>query len=154
MDRLGVGPDCLYNMDETGMAEGQTRHGRVAGTHLLRYGAVANSDPTPWVSAFEAGSASGCFIRPVIIFTGSPLQRQWFPDDFPDWGFDYSATGWPNGHILLKWLRKVFLPETKPENRCQWRILIVDGHKAHLTIPFQDRAWKNLCYILYLPSHA
>lgn len=45
MDRLGVGPDLEYNMDETGMAIRETRHGRVVGSACLRYGAVTEADP-------------------------------------------------------------------------------------------------------------
>jgi 4-hydroxybenzoate polyprenyltransferase len=153
MDRLGVGPDCLYNMDETGMAEGQTRRGKVAGTHLLRYGAVTNSDPTPWVSAIEAGSASGRFIRLVIISPGLPSKDNGLLTIFLTGGLIIVQQAGPMARFFLRWLRKVSLSETKPENRCQWRILIIDGHKAYLTIPFQYTTWKNLYYVLYLPSH-
>jgi len=32
------------------------------------------------------------------------------------WKYDYSAIGWSNEQIALKWLNEVYLPETKPRD--------------------------------------
>jgi hypothetical protein len=55
-----------------------------------------------------------------MIFAGKYIQQQWFPDDdevqYKKWYFDTSPTSWTNDNIALKWLQKVFIPHTKPEN--------------------------------------
>ncbi|KAK5998200.1 hypothetical protein PT974_00572 [Cladobotryum mycophilum] len=80
-----VGTDRIYNCDETGMAEGETRAGKVVGTKMTKYSIVTDSDSREWATVLECISASGRRIKPLAILTGLNLQGQWFPDKFPDW---------------------------------------------------------------------
>jgi 4-hydroxybenzoate polyprenyltransferase len=148
-----VHPADILNVDETGVAEGETEAGRVVGTALTRFSYVAENDSRTWVSILEAASATGRRLRPVVVFTGKTLQGQWFErDKIPDWGFDCSPTGWSNSRIFENWFIDVFLPETDP-GEGRWRILILDGHSSHVTIPFMFLAWLNKVQLIYLPPH-
>jgi 4-hydroxybenzoate polyprenyltransferase len=73
--------------------------------------------------------------------------------DFPGWQYDYSLTGWSNGDIALKWLQQIYLPETKPTNPSEWRLLVLDEHSSHVTTRFMYLAWINRVQLLYLPAH-
>ena len=77
------------------------------------------------------------------------------PDDpeLKDWKFATNGSGWSSNEIAIRWLREVFLPQTKPQRASQWRHLIIDGHNSHINEPFlleclQSRVWLN-----FLPAH-
>ncbi len=94
-----------------------------------------------------------------MIFTGASLQGQWFPPsfrleaEFPDWQYDFSPTGWSNADIALKWLKEVYLVETKPKSPSEWRLLILDEHSSHISVKFMLLAYRHKVQLLYLPAH-
>jgi 4-hydroxybenzoate polyprenyltransferase len=94
-----------------------------------------------------------------VIFTGASLQGQWFPPgfrletEFPDWRYDFSPTGWSNADIALKWLKEVYLVETKPKSTSEWRLLILDEHSSHISVKFMLLAYRHKVQPLYLPAH-
>ena len=142
----------IWNMDETGIATGLGVNGLVMGASEKRRVYVRGAGDREWISIVHAVSASGRSTTPVVIFKGTSLQAQWFPDGFPDWHFTYSTNGWTCSEIALHWLKKVFLPETKPtEDR--WRLLILDGHSTHENIDFMWECFQNKVCLLFLPSH-
>jgi hypothetical protein len=75
-------------------------------------------------------------VTPIVIYTGSSLQAQWFPDDIPDWKFNHSPDGWSNNGIAMRWLREVYLPEITPENKREWRLSIIDQHSTYVSVNF------------------
>ncbi|KAK5989583.1 MFS-type transporter clz9-like protein [Cladobotryum mycophilum] len=97
-----VSMNRIYNLDETGLAEGETRSGKVAGTSLTTAATVTESDSREWVTIIECVSAAGDRVKPYVIYTGKTVQQQWFPDEIPDWAYDSSPTGWANAGILFK----------------------------------------------------
>ena len=153
-----IAPKNMANVDEHGMQELETRAGTVIGSSLTRRAYTTSSDATVWVTVIECGTAEGVRLSPTIIFTGASLQGQWFPTkaeleaDFPAWKYDYSPTGWSNGQIALKWLKEVYLPQTKPEGD-EWRLLVLDAHSSHTTSAFMATAWLNKVQLIYLPAH-
>ncbi|KAL8402246.1 hypothetical protein RB596_008852 [Gaeumannomyces avenae] len=143
----------LCNMDETGVQEGESRAGKVVGSALTKATEVKQSDCTTWATIIEAITAAGARLTPVVIFTGSSLQGQWFPAQIKPWKYDHTPTGWSNASIALRWLLEVYLPETKPSDG-SWRLLIIDEHTTHVTVPFMYHAFKNNVQIEYLPPHS
>jgi 4-hydroxybenzoate polyprenyltransferase len=57
------------------------------------------------------------------------------------------------GKIALEWLRRVFIPQTKPIDPNEWRLLVIDGHHTHTTIAFMWECFTNQIYIVFLPAH-
>ncbi|EMT73018.1 hypothetical protein FOC4_g10001867 [Fusarium odoratissimum] len=154
MEEKNVGAGSLHNIDEHGVAEGETKKGKVIGSSYTPYSVISKSDSRTWVSIIECISAAGRWIKPTVIFTGENLQGQWFDDPpYPDWSFVCTETGWSNSHIFYLWFRDNFLPETAVEPG-QWRILILDGHKSHITVEIMYLAWINKVQLLYLPPHS
>ncbi|KAL8295096.1 hypothetical protein RB600_000866 [Gaeumannomyces tritici] len=115
----------ICNMDETGIQEGESRAGKVVGSALTKATKVKQSDCT----------------------------TQWFPAQFQPWKYDHTPSGWSNASIALRWLLKVYLPETKPSDG-SWRLLVIDEHTTHVTVPFMYHAFKNNVQIEYLPPHS
>ena len=57
-----------------------------------------------------------------------------------------SPNGWTDAEIGLHWLQTVFNKHTKPE-RGMCRMLIVDGHESHVSIPFMEFVPKRKSYL-------
>ncbi|KAJ3453388.1 hypothetical protein MRS44_017635 [Fusarium solani] len=153
-DDCDIEEDRLYNVDETGVKEGETQAGKVAGTLLTTAAEAMESDSTAWITILECGSADGRRLTPCVVFTGHNLQGQWFPKEIPEWKYDCSPSGWSTADIFLKWFELVFLPETKPKKPDQWRILVLDQHKTHITGDLMKTAWKSKVWLSWLPSHS
>ena len=49
--------------------------------------------------------------------------------------------------------REVFLPQTKPNDPSEARLLIVDGHGSHTSDLFMATCYLNNVYLLFLPAH-
>ncbi|SPJ88701.1 related to transposase [Fusarium torulosum] len=145
-----VGSSRMYNVDETGVQQGETDFGIVAGTTLTSISEKIKADSTTWSSIIESISADGRRLTPCVIFTGNELQGQWFPKEF----HDTSPSGWSNADIFLKWLQLVFLPETEPEDPSLWRVLVLDQHKSHVTAELMKKAWLHRVWLSWLPSHS
>ncbi|KAF1982819.1 CENP-B protein [Aulographum hederae CBS 113979] len=106
-----------------------------------------------WASLLECVSTDGRDIIPLVIFKGKSLQTAWFSMDTPSCHYTTSENGWTSNNIGLKWLEMKFLPETKPTDPQEWRLLICDGHGSHTTVEFMKIAKDNRVFIIYLPSH-
>jgi hypothetical protein len=155
-----IPPSQRYNADEGGIIEGQGANGLVIGSSE---GKGASQTPTKldtsrtWISFIECISATGTALNPLIIFKGKNVQDQWFCtkflQDHASWHTTVSANGWTSNIIALEWLEKVFLPETKPEDQSQPRLLIVDGHGSHTTDAFMTACFLNNVFMLFLPAH-
>ncbi|KAF5597247.1 hypothetical protein FPCIR_3674 [Fusarium pseudocircinatum] len=80
--------------------------------------------------------ADGRALIPGIIFKGKELQKQWFLDEFKqitDWYYRTSPNGWTDNHIGIEWLERVYLPQTRPRDESDARLIILDGHGSHAT---------------------
>ncbi|ELQ44992.1 hypothetical protein OOU_Y34scaffold00031g1 [Pyricularia oryzae Y34] len=101
--------------------------GRVYGASLAKRpnkAEVKQTSDTTWATIIEAITAEGRKLTPTVIQTGNTLQAQWFPPNIEDWAYDSTPSRWSNAEIALRWLRQIYLPETKPENDSEWRLLL------------------------------
>jgi hypothetical protein len=90
-----------------------------------------------WTSFIEAVTARGRLLKPGIIFKGKELQQQWFIDELKevaDWYYITSDNGWTDNHIAVEWLKQVYLPQTQPEDESDARLIILDGHRSHVSV--------------------
>jgi len=100
---------------------------------------LKGSQSRNWTSFIEAVTADGRVLKLGIIFKGKELQKQWFIDEFrkiADWYYITSEKGWTDNHIGHEWLTDVYLPQTKPANEEDARLIILDGHGSHATVSF------------------
>lgn len=144
----------IYNVDETGMQLGETKGGTVAGTVMNSMSERIQSDCSTWASVIESVSADGRRLTPCVVFTGENLQGQCFPAVFPDWKYATSPSGWSNSDIFVRWFMKVFIPETQPSDRSQWRLLVLDQHKTHITAELMKKAWLYEIWLSWLPAYS
>jgi 4-hydroxybenzoate polyprenyltransferase len=139
--------------------EGQGVNGLVMGTSQVQPGQVLvkTNLSRSWTSIIECVSATGVALSPLVIFKAKSIQDQWFKDQFlekhPTWQVAFSENGWTSNDIALKWLEKIFLPETDPQDPSQARLLIIDGHGSHTTNEFIIECFLNNVFLLFLLAY-
>jgi 4-hydroxybenzoate polyprenyltransferase len=152
----GIKPANRYNMDETGILEGQGSNGLVLGMAETKSVRKKQPGSRAWVSIIECISAMGHALNPLIIYKGKTVQQQWFPLDlgpYEGWQFTATENGWTTDATAVEWLQKVFIPQTLPQGKKEARLLVVDGHGSHTTTEFMWTCYINNVYLLFLPPH-
>ena len=150
-----IRPENRYNMDETGLQEGLGYNGIVLGKKSRKRSLIKHPTSRTWTTILECISATGRYLRPLVIFKGKTVQHQWFPtelDRLQDWQFVAQPNGWTSDTIAIEWLKEVFIPGTKTTNN-EKRLLIFDGHGSHQTDEFMYECFLNDIYLLFLPAH-
>ncbi|KAF5103134.1 hypothetical protein D0Z00_000112 [Geotrichum galactomycetum] len=71
-----------------------------------------------------------------------------------DWSINTSKSGWPNEKMLLQWIMHHFDPLTAPKAKGNQRILILDTHVGHFSLPFLQFGMDNNIKFLFIPPHA
>ena len=151
--KYGISDEDTYNMDEKGFAMGIADSSKVIikGTTTPFNVHPGNRD---WVSLIECISSRGTVLPAYIIFQGAQVQPAWY--DAMETKADtvrVSPNGWTDAEIGLHWLQTVFNKHTKPE-RGMYRMLIVDGHESHVSIPFMEFCAQEKIIPLCLPPHS
>jgi len=145
-----------YNIDETGITSGIGDNGLVIGSKERKKFQKKKQGDRIWTSIIECISADGRYLNPVVIFKGGNLQQQWYPRNlqpFKGWKWKTTENGWSDDNTAVTWLRNIFLPETRPANPSEKRLLILDGHGSHTTEEFMWLAFSNNVQLLFLPAH-
>lgn len=86
------------------------------------------------VTVMDCISADGDVLPPFIIMKGQRISFGWAKDSELDraW-FASSPTGWIDSELNLEWLKKCFEPLTRDKAAGDWRALVFDNHKSHLS---------------------
>ena len=103
----------------------------------------------------ECISAIGASTDLAVVYKGKSVQQQWFPsqlDLFDNQHFTATENGQTTNATALKWLEKVFIPQTQPRDHLA-RLLILDGHGSHQTTEFLWKCLEYNIYLLFLPAH-
>ncbi|KAJ5731126.1 uncharacterized protein N7483_005634 [Penicillium malachiteum] len=155
IDKNGIQPEDIYNLDETGFAMGLISTQTVV-TRQEYYGrrAIVQPGNREWVTAIEAICVDGYSLPPCVIFKGKVAIASWFDNLPKDWRFEVSANGWTTDDIGLRWLEKLFIPSTNSRVRGRFRLLILDGHGSHLTPQFDRICSENNIIPLCMPLHS
>ena len=105
----------MYNMDEKGFMMGIAQRCKVVCRRRRRIPRFTQDRSRDWVTIVEAISADGFALRPLVINKGVAHYMGWYAglkkEDLASFG--YSAKGWINEHLGLKWLQETFDKETK-----------------------------------------
>jgi hypothetical protein len=105
------------------------------------------------VTVVECVCANGSAIRPLVIFKGKRLQQSWVDGDPIGANYAVTPNGWTDNVIGVQWLAKVFDKQTD-DHYPSWRLLILDGHRSHLSYEFINYARERKIIVICLPPHA
>ncbi|RYO96058.1 hypothetical protein DL763_003450 [Monosporascus cannonballus] len=149
-----IQPANEYNMDETGVQEGEQADGTVVGSSETARARLGKSGATSWVSILEYIGFTHGKGTAAYIFSGLTVQKQWLPEDIEKAEYTLTPKGWTNNVVALEWLESIFLPETKPRFHDEWRLLILDGHVTYVSPTFMWKCFENKVALMYFPPHS
>jgi hypothetical protein len=157
-----VPPWLQYNMDEKGFALGQMNNSKRFFSRALWERKVVQAPlqdgSQEWITILACICANGTALSPGLIYQSSTsaVQSSWVEDIDQNHGAFVTASpsGWTNNDIGLQWLIQVFDRETRAKARRSYRLLYVDGHSSHVTIPFLEYCDAQKILVLRFPPHA
>ena len=147
-------PEDIYNFDESGFQIGVATTTKVA-IQAKQKGRPKAKQPgnRNFVTVVEGINATGWALPATIVFEGKVHQAAWYRSGIPlDWTIGLSDNGWTTDNIGYKWLTEVFDPYTRHCTTGTYRLLLLDGHRSHLTAEFDDFCHDNR--IIWLKSLA
>lgn len=139
IDELGVVPEDMYNMDETGCRIGVAKNQYVYTARGRDNIVMPSSNNRELMTLVETVSAVGRVINPMIIVRSSTILEHWV-EQLPDgYAVSCSESGYSNDEIALHWLHH-FDKMTKDVTVGVWRLLVLDGYSSHMTREFYEYA--------------
>ena len=145
-------PSRIYNADESGFSMcAQT--GRVIGLKGARSVYNISASDRSQITVLCGMSASGHFLRPLIVFPGQRFTR-YMLEGFEEAVMGRSANGWMDSDLFATWLKTVFIPDIDQRQVKRPVILLVDGHSTHMTLEASDICKDNGIILYCLLEHA
>ena len=154
-----IRPQNRWNVDETGIMDGINFPGLFLGPSEKQQAVKKSQGKSDWRSIIECISAEGNTLPPTVIFSGKNVQQQWFLNNpreqakLQSWQFICTESGHSCNSISLEWLQTVFIPLTNPGGQ-DWRLLILDGHKSHVSDEFLLECQTHRIWLAFLPPHS
>ena len=143
----------VYNMNETRVMLSMLSSVKIlVGKDDLRDYRGAGVKQT-MMTVNECVSADGRSLLPLIIWSGSTHRSNWMTYATPEWHYAHSENGYNDSKISLKWLTRVFDPQSKGSVNQRPRVLICDGFKTHATLEILEFCFVNNILLCRLPSH-
>jgi hypothetical protein len=151
--KYGILDEDTWNFDKTGFLIGKIRSQLVVtGSHKPGKAKKLQPGNCEWTILIQAVGATRKRIPLFIIFAGKVLISTWFELGIPcDWVIQVSPNGWTSNDLRFAWL-KHFNLHAKPVG--VYRMLIIDGHKSHCLLEFQDYCKENKIITLCMLSHS
>jgi hypothetical protein len=152
--KYGILDEDTYNFDETGFTMGVGNRVKVVTASERRTEPIGvQQGDREWVTLIAAINAMGWAIAPYLIFKAKNHDASWYPDLKPQWRIGVSDNGWTTNDIGVAWLRH-FVEQIKGWRVGSHVLLILDGHKSHKSLPFQDLCEENKIITLCMPPHS
>lgn len=136
-------PRRIFNSDESGFQTCPAT-GKVLGpVSYNNFYEIKTGKDKEQLTVMATFNAAGETISGMIVF---PLQRisrdiaQNVPDD---WGIGRSKKGWMRGSTYYEYIGNVFILWIKKENVKLPVLLLIDGHKSHLTLEVSKLCLEN-----------
>ena len=143
-------PHLIFNVDEKGLSVDH-KPPHVVSSSLYCPSAVT-SGKGQTVTILGCGSATGQAIPPYFIFPGKRMRPELLTGSSPGATGTVSESGWSNGVIFRDYLENHFLKYV-PGRSNQKILLIVDGHKSHVTVGLSEWAQQMGIVLFILPAH-
>ena len=148
-------PLNIYNFDESGIQIGQNANQRVITQHPQRR--LRGTDTRQSITIIEGVAADGFVMAPWFIFSGEKHMEHWFTPNIgcvpKDWCIAVSPNGYTSDELSIDWLLH-FHEQTKYRvKRHEKRLLLMDGHKSHLTMEFLQRCDTFNIIPFIFPAH-
>jgi hypothetical protein len=150
--KYGILNEDTYNFDETGFQMGVGGSVKVvtASEKRLKPIGVQPGD-REWATLIAGINAMGWSIPPFFIFKAKNHDQAWYHNP-PDWRIGVSKNSWTTNKLGLAWLQH-FIHHTEARTVGSHQLLILNGHKSHRSLAFQDLCEQNKIITLCMPPH-
>ena len=153
-----IPPDLIINWDQTGI-----NYVPVGSWTMEKEGArrveLVGKDDKRQLTAVFAGSMTGEFLPPQLIYQGKThwcIPKVEFPDD---WDVMFSANHWSNEGTMIDYIEKILLPYVEGKRQelqltsCYPALVIFDNFKAQCTAEILQMLDDHHIYVTLLPPN-
>jgi hypothetical protein len=152
--RFGISLSDRYNMDEKGFMKGIGDDSKVIVSVTEEEAWSIQPGNREWVSVISCIGANGYTLPSFVIFQGQRIQHSWMDAQINERTVvRVSPNGWTDCRIALEWLQH-FDIYTKTQLQGKYRLLILDGHTSHVSLPFIEYCEQQNIIPLCLPPHS
>jgi hypothetical protein len=144
-----------YNVDEKGFSMGLVDSVKIIVSVEEAQEFVAQPGNRDWTSVIECISGN-CYSLPAfVVFEGQQIGASWTTGRNLDnqMVINVSENGWTTRDIALKWLDH-FNKHTQTRLQGQYRLLILNGHRSHVSFDFIKKCESYQIIPLCLPPHS
>jgi len=150
-------------MDEKGFLIGKIgKMRRIFSRHSKKSGKLISAvkdGSRKWITVVACIYGDGTWINPVLIYQGqeSQVRDTWVTGFDPKEhraSFSASPTGWTNDELGYAWVVEFDkITRKKRDSMTDYRLLIVDGHRSHITIKFLKYYYNARIIIVIFPPY-
>jgi len=145
-------PECIYNLDETGIQPEHRPLNIIAPTCEKAQSVTSPRSTTTTV--IGCANAMGNHVPPFFVFKGKRENPELMKGSSPGSRFCMSDSGWSNSNVLKIYLEQHFIPNVRRgENDKQPILLLFDGHSSHTSTDLIEWAISKNIILFVLPAH-
>ncbi len=143
-------PHLIFNVDEKGVTIDHKPPSIVASRSYCPPAVTSGRGQT--VTVLGCGNACGMAIPPFFVFPGKRMNQDLMSGATVGAGGTVSESGWSNREIFKQFLETHFL-KFVPGSQDQKVLLILDGHKSHISVGLTEWALQHGIILFVLPAH-
>ena len=144
-------PHLTFNIDEKGISQNHVPPYVVGGTTYPVQAVTSGKSQTTTI--LGCGSASGQMIPPYFVFAGHRMLPDLLKDAIPGTAGTVSETGWSNSQVFRTYLQDHFLKFAPQRQPGQYMLILLDGHKSHVSVDLIEWAKSKEIILFILPAH-
>ena len=163
MEQYHIEPQHVYNIDKKGFLIGVlSKMKRIFSRRRYEEGGIKQiiqDGNREWITTIAVICADGSALLPGLIYQAKTglIQDLWLQDydlKAQSCFFASSSSGWTNNDLGFQWLTQIFDRETKAKAQRSWRLLILDGHRSHLSMRFIDYCNRHRILLAIYPPYS
>ena len=143
-------PHLIFNVDEKGISQDHAPPHVISST--LAHPPAVTSGKSSTVTILGCGSASGMAVPPYFVFPGKRMMPDLLTGASPGADGCMSDSGWSNSEVFRDYLQMHFM-KFVPSHSDQKILLILDGHKSHVSVGLVEWANTQGIILYILPAH-
>ncbi|XP_065652823.1 uncharacterized protein LOC136080140 [Hydra vulgaris] len=150
-NRYKYNPNCIYNVDETGLTTVQKPVKVLAGRGSKQVGRITSAEQGTLVTACCASNAIGNSIPPLFIFPRVKFHDYMIKEGPPGCVGFANPSGWMNSEIFIEWIKHF----VKYSNCSQESpiLLLLDSHESHISVKGLELAIQHGITMISFPPH-
>lgn len=143
-------PSRIYNADESGF---QTcpESGKVLGpVGMKNFYEVKSGKEKEQLTVMVGINAAGQVVAPMIVYPLVRISKDISINVPADWAIGKSRKGWMTGALYYEYIVNIFDPWLKNNNIQKPVLLLVDGHRSHVTLQVSEYCAANQIVVFAL----